>query len=165
MSELIGAAKMQIGITKSRLLDTFAHVPDDKLTWSPDPKSKSPLRIAAHAAVTNRHFASMARGNAPTASSVEEFAALQESEEIALATREQVVAALEESTAGLLTAIDGITPEQLAGSTQVAGRALPTKVFIFLGARHLDGHAAQIDYLQTTWGDQVNHFGISEPNR
>jgi hypothetical protein len=162
MSELIGAAKMLLNQTKARVLDTFAHVPDDKLTWSPDPQAKTPLRIVAHCAVSNFRFASFARGNAPAADTVEKAVALQEADELAITTRAEAVAQLEKSTADLLAAIDSLTPEQLAGSAELPGRAIPMSTFIFLGARHLDSHAAQIDYLQTTWGDQMNHFGIGQ---
>jgi len=162
MSEIIGTAKMFIGVAKNRLLDTFAHVPDDKLNWTPDPQAHSALRIMAHCAVSNHGFAAMIRGQAPSFSSVEEAVAQNADKELAITSREQAVAALETSTAELLAAVDGGTPELLAGAIQVPGRAIPTPAFLLIGGRHADGHAAQIDYLQTTWGDHMNHFGLSE---
>src|SRR3569833_3765074 len=145
MSEIIGTAKMFIGVAKNRLLDTFAHVPDDKLNWTPDPQAHSALRIMAHCAVSNHGFAAMIRGQAPSFSSVEEAVAQNADKELAITSREQAVAALETSTAELLAAVDGVTPELLAGAIQVPGRAIPTPAYLLLGGRHADGHAAQID--------------------
>ena len=46
-------AKMLADKACRRLLNTFAAVPDDKLTWSPSPTSRNALQIVAHTGFSN----------------------------------------------------------------------------------------------------------------
>ena len=153
MSETIDNAKQVIEAAKNRLLTTFAHVPDDRLHWTPSPTAKSAQRIAAHAAIANFGFAAMTRGERLPADNLADVVRLSEAKELAVTSREQAVAIIEESTRHLLSAIDALTPERLRGDAYLPIGPMPMASFIFLGARHAEMHAGQIDYLQTIWGD------------
>lgn len=139
-------------------LRTLSFVPSDKLTWSPTPTAKSALQIAAHCAGYSGGFAAIIRaGRFPW--SGEEFRAQVQSAIEAITTLEQAEEVLRKGIADSVAALDTVKPEQI-GST-IEAPALGKTPFLFfmtLPAYHLDGHAAQIDYLQTCWGDQEVHL-------
>jgi hypothetical protein len=158
MQEIIGQAKQSIVMGKERFLKTFSFVPDDKLTWSPTPSSKSALRIAAHIGISNQGMAGVVRGEKPPFSSMAELFAMIDAEEQKITTRDAAVQLIEASTNSALAALDALTPEQLGGAAGLPGMEMPMAQFIMIIGMHMSNHAAQIDYLQTTWGDLENHF-------
>lgn len=157
MQEMIGQAKQSIVMGKERFLKTFSFVPDDKLNWSPTPTAKSALRIAAHVGLSNQGMAGIVRGEKfPFASMKEMFEDVEPAEK-AITTREQAIKQIEDGTSMALAALDALTPERLAAD---AGLPMPMPMgqFIMIIGMHMLNHAAQIDYLQTCWGDMENHF-------
>jgi len=144
---------------KSMLLSTFKFVPDDKLDWTPSPGARSALRLAAHCAVSNFGMAGLLRGEPMSISTFAELAAMMDAEEVKITTREQALAAIEASTESAREAIMAITPnrfETVIGSGDLMG---PTMFFMNLVGLHMSMHAAQIDYIQTCYGDKEPHFG------
>lgn len=158
MQEVIGQAKQNIVRGKERLLKTFSFVPDDKLAWSPTPTSKSALRIVAHIGISNEGMAGIVRGEKPPFSDMRELFAMIDAEELKIASRAAAVQLVEEGTNQALAALDSLTPEQLGGMAGLPGAEMPMAQFIMVIGMHMLNHAAQIDYLQTTWGDLENHF-------
>lgn len=143
---------------KGMLLNTFKYVPDDKLTYTPSPTSKNALQIAAHCAVTNYGLASMLRGES---SEINTFAQLFEylnQEEAKFTSREQVVAAIDDSVENVKSAIQGVSPSSFEGMVGQGELQGPTTFFMNLPGLHMSMHSAQIDYLQTGWGDMETHF-------
>lgn len=59
MTNPIEIAKHSTAENAEIFLRNFSHVPNDKLNWSPTSTSKSPIRIAAHAALYLSRFAQM----------------------------------------------------------------------------------------------------------
>lgn len=131
---------------------TFAHVPDDKLNWTPGGKAKSPLRIAAHLAVSQDYFAGALRGAPPVDGDFPAIMAWMNVEEQKIATREEALARLGRSMEDLNAAIDACPPELVAGSEDA-------QFVLNLAGRHLMMHAGQIDAYQLIWGDDELHFG------
>lgn len=158
MQEVIGQAKQTIVMGKERFLKTFSFVPDDKLTWSPSSTSKSALQIAAHIGLSNEGMAGIVRGEKPPFSNMAELFQIMNVEEKKITSREQAIAVIESGTNTALAALDALTPEKLAGPAGVPGMEMPMAQFIMIIGSHVMNHAAQIDYLQTTWGDLENHF-------
>ena len=155
---LTAGAIQSLEMGKGMLLNTFKYVPDDKLTHTPAASSKSALRIAAHCAVSNYGIASMLRGEP---SEINTFAQLMEycnQEEAKFTSREQVVAALEDSCENVKSAIQGVSPSQFDGMVGQGELQGPTAFFMNLPGLHMSMHSAQIDYLETTWGDMAPHF-------
>jgi hypothetical protein len=154
------AAQALQGLEQGRrlFLNTFTHVPDDKLTWTPAPSSKSALRIAAHCAITNFGIASILRGEPSTITSFQELAAIMDAEEAKFTSREQVVQALEASSDAMRDAIGAMTPEQIERNYGAGELEGPAAFYMTLPGLHMCMHSSQIDYLQTMWGDPVPHF-------
>lgn len=137
-------------------LRNFAHVPDDKLDWTPVPSAKSALRVAAHTALYAGRFAEMVNARStPKPDNLEEWIAKNEAEEIAIRSREEVERVFREGTAAFVAALDGLSDEEIESELPTGhGGTFPMKHLMGLAGWHATLHAGQIDYLQTCWDDQ-----------
>lgn len=154
----IAQAKEQAQRGAADLLKTFSFVPDDKLAWSPSATSRSALWIVGHCAEANRAFARGIRGEelgAPADPAAFERMVWEAGRETA--TREDAVRKIEETVAEIQAALDALTPERAAGMVDFPFGPMPMLFWITFGGLHMEGHARQIDYLQTIWGDLQNH--------
>lgn len=144
-----------------RFLRNFAHVPDDKLTWSPTPTAKSALRIAAHTALYLGRFARMIRERRlPQPSDVQAWVAGCDAQEVAITNRQGVEEAFRAGIEEVLAALGALTPEDLDVTLDSGqGRTITMKQLIALPAWHTTLHLGQIDYLQTCWGDMEVYVG------
>ena len=157
MEDVISICKEQATQAMNWFLRSLSHVPAEKLTWSPAPTSRSALQIAAHCAGFSRGFASIIRaGKFPP--SVEEFLGPIQATIESITTVEQAETVLREGIAETCAALDNVRPEQIGAMIESPQGQTPFKFFLTIPAIHLYGHGAQIDYLQTCWGDQEVHL-------
>jgi hypothetical protein len=158
ISGLIAQQKQAVEAAKEQLLTTFEFVPDDKLSWSPSPTARTPLQIVAHCGGTNYAFAAMLRGEGwPLSMDPAEAPVQIRANDSRAATREEAVRSVKESAAAVIAALDAVTPEQAETSVNTAFGPIPFTFCITFPASHLAGHARQVDYLQTIWGDVQDH--------
>jgi hypothetical protein len=149
--------KARVTAAMEHFLRVLSFVPEDKLTWRPTPTAKSALQIAAHCAGYSGAFAAVIRsGLFPR--TTEEFLGPIQSIIKSIATTDDVDAALRKGTAETLAALDTVRPEQIGASVATPIGLQPFTFFVDIPARHLFSHTAQLDYLQTCWGDQEVHF-------
>lgn len=73
-------------------------------------------------------------------------------------TRQQVLSLLEQTSAEYLAWLDTPTPEHLASTVHLPFGPMPMAAGITLPAQHLSGHVAQMDYIQTIYGDRDWHM-------
>jgi hypothetical protein len=142
-------------------MESFLHilsfVPKDKLTWSPAPTAKSAIQIASHCAAYSGAFASVLReGVFPP--SVEAFLGPIEARMEQISTVDDAEAMLRAGIAETLAALDGVTAERIGSVIDTPIGPTPFLFFMTIPANHLLGHAGQLDYLQTCWGDLEVHF-------
>jgi hypothetical protein len=157
MEDPITMYKRQTTDSLAYFLHTLSFVPADKLTWSPTPTAKSALQITAHCAAYSGNFVDIIRaGKFPCTR--EEFRARFQSKYDTISTLEQAEAMLRQGIADSLEALDTVKPEQIGAMIDTPHGLAPFTFFLNLPAGHLDGHATQIDYLQTCWDDQEVHF-------
>jgi hypothetical protein len=157
----IESAKQRAVSGMHLFLRNFAHVPDDKLDWTPTPTSKSALRIAAHTALYAGRFAAMIRDRRlPKPDNLEAWLAERDAEEIAVTTREEMERIFRQGTAEVLEALDSLTAEDI-GLTLDSGQGwtAPMTQLMALPGWHATLHLGQIDYLQTCWDDQTIYVG------
>lgn len=147
----IKQAKELARLALDRLQRTFSHVPDDKLHSTPADTSKPALRILVHASLANQYFAAVLRGDDIPHQSAHEVVADIFKRETHITDRQEAEALCEKNTAEVLAAYEQLDPTRLTSDPKVA-------FVLLLVGRHADGHASQIDYLQTTWGDLEDHF-------
>ncbi|HLJ53794.1 MAG TPA: DinB family protein [Chthonomonadaceae bacterium] len=159
MEGMIEMSKQSAVRGMERFLKTFEAVPDDKVNWSPSPSAKTPLQIAAHAACTAGNFAVLFREGRFPAMDIGQFMAHMKETESRVTTREQAVALFRANTDAAIAALEAITPGSLAATIDTPfGFSAPMSQFTMVPGMHAQAHAAQIDYLQTCWGDQEMHF-------
>lgn len=142
-------------------LRNFSHVPDDRLTWTPTPTSKSAIRVAAHTALYAGRFAQMIRDRQllnPT--NLEEWLAEREAEEKQITDRKEMERVFREGTAQVLEALESLSKEEVEMQlTSGQGWTMPMTQLMNLPAWHATLHLGQIDYLQTCWDDQEIYLG------
>jgi len=137
-------------------LRNFAHVPEERLHWTPTPTAKSPLRVAAHTALYMSRFAQMIRDRSlPNPENLDEWLANRNQEEIAIESREEMERAFRAGTAEVLEALDSLSDEDVEMVLEMAqGGSFPMRQLIVMPGWHATLHLGQIDYLQTCWDDQ-----------
>lgn len=150
----IETEKQLLDQAMARLHDTFSHIPEDKLHFKPTENAKSPLHIAAHTGLTNRFFANvLSTGELPDPSLLANLRQIGLEQEAPYVSRQQVLELLESSHKEMKEAYDNVSIPALEGNPRL-------QFFATLPAYHTVNHAAQLDYIQTLWGDFENHFGM-----
>ncbi len=141
-------------------LRNFSHVPDDRLTWTPTPTAKSPIRIAAHTALYAGRFARMIRERKlPAVEDLTEWLAKRDLEEAAITCRKQMEEVFRKGTEEVLAALDTLTAEEIASSLDSGlGWSMPMTRLMGLPGWHATLHTGQVDLLQTCWDDQQVYF-------
>lgn len=153
----INSSKKMLEAVTQRFKLTLGYVPDDKLNFKPADTCKSPLEIAAHVAVSNNNFLTIIKGEFPKGDPSEMFAESKRREQ-AITTREQALAALDESIKMVEAELDTISDERFNSEIQTPFMTAPMIFWMNLPARHVDNHASQIDYIQTIYGDMDWHI-------
>ncbi len=157
----IELAKVSAMDNMEMFLRNFAHVPDDKLNWTPTPTAKSALRIASHTALYASRFAKMINDRAtPSPTNLEEWLAARNAEEISVTTREEVESIFRAGTEEVLRALDTLTEAEVESTIDSGqGWSMPMRFLINLPGWHATLHMGQIDFLQTCWDDQEIYVG------
>jgi len=147
----IQMAKNYAKMSLNRLSRCLSFVPEERRYWSPSETSKTPQRIAAHVSFSNSRFAAVLRGDPMPYRSARETANEIYAIETSISDWDETLAHLAQSSEEALEAFDRLDPARLVVDPKVA-------FVLMLIGRHADGHASQIDYLQTVWGDTDDHF-------
>jgi len=158
MTDLVQHAKGLADSARDALLKTLMSVPDEKLTWSPSATARSALGIAAHAGVSNRAFAGIIRGKGMPDLPMDELVQQMVAAEAAITSREQAVGLIQQTTAAVHAALDALTPELVSSLVETPMMTQPMTLFMVLPGIHMYAHAAQIDYVETVWGDMESHI-------
>lgn len=137
---------------------TFNAVPEDRLNYSPSSTARTPLRVAAHAALSNYAMAKMLRGEQIEFKSADEADRHMGAEEKKVTTRAGALEMLDSSLRDLLDTLSSIPEEKLNETCSTPFGEYPMNRMIFMPGKHLAMHASQIDYIQTIWGDLEYHM-------
>ncbi len=160
METLVDSCKELAVGGMEEFLKTFSFVPDDKLTWTPAPTAKSAIRIAAHTALYPALFAGMIRDRKlPASDNLAQWLAQRNAAEAAIKNRQEIEHIFRKGSDEVLAALDSLSPNEIGSSLDSGlGWSMPMTTLMNLPGMHAFSHAAQIDYLQTCWGDQEVHF-------
>ncbi len=162
MSEVIQGAKQEFERSRDRMMGLLKDTPDDKLNWSPSPTSRTPLALVTHSAMALHNICEMLNGRpfGATTTAIADKGFRQE--EQPFTTREGVTALFEKNAAAVVAYFDALTeaglndpitfPFGLGTGTVIHGITAP--------ARHTEAHIAQLEYIQTIYGDQDWHLGV-----
>lgn len=135
-----------------------------KIGWDGSrlPSARSILEIVAHSGHALHNIAQQLRGipfSAPN-STVANGAFLDHDAQFS--TADEVAAYLEEQCAAYIQLLESFTQEDLDRRVRLPfglGKA-PIGFFMTMGHIHTLGHVAQIEYVQTLYGDQLWHTGF-----
>ncbi|PQV64130.1 DinB superfamily protein [Abditibacterium utsteinense] len=157
--EIIARAKSDFLQAKALLSQALASTPDERLNWAPSPTARTPIQLAAHAAGAIKSIHEMLDGRTFEANTTAEADQSFREWESQFTTREPVLTLLEENSAAYLQWLQNLTPEALDASIELpfgSGQAPLTTALTFAPS-HTNSHTAQIDYIQTIYGDRVWH--------
>ncbi|BDI33162.1 hypothetical protein CCAX7_52130 [Capsulimonas corticalis] len=156
--EALDGAKSVTLSSRDLLLATFSFIPDEKLNWSPSPTARTPIQIAAHCAAANAAFATLFQGK-PWPLSLNPAEAFEQMRVVpaGINSRESVVKLLEDTVADVIASLEIAGPEALDTNLTTAFGEMPFRFWMTIPADHMSGHTRQIDYLQTIWGDLIDH--------
>ncbi len=152
----IPEAKQVFQMSVDRMKRILERTPDDRLLWSPAPTARCILAEVVHAATSihNIHTAMMGtRFATPTMEEADaEFLAL----EARFVRREDALALLDKNAQAFLDWLDQLPEDKLSDMVPLPfdlGQA-PMVFMLGVPAWHTNDHAAQMDYIQTCYGDR-----------
>ena len=157
--ESVAKARTEFLHAKQQLCSAFETTPDERLNWSPSDTSRTPIQIVAHAAAAIENVHGILDGRPfPIKSTAEADAFFRQSEK-QFTTRAQVLRLLETNSAAYLRFLDALTPQSLQTTVEMPFGlgATPMTAALDAAANHTKWHAAQIDYIQTIYGDHIWH--------
>ena len=137
---------------------TVSAVPDDKMNWKPLDNGRTVLDLLGEAAQTAGRTAEMAETRGETKPSYEMFAQLKAERENW--TREDAMRALEKNTQKLYAAIGQLSGEELEQMVTAeigGGMTLPLSAWMMMAYRTFISRFAQINYIQSLYGDLDHH--------
>ena len=157
--QTIEGAKANFIQAKQGFLKNYSEVPEDKKTWAPSSTARSAKDILFHTAWAISSIHGMLKGTPfggpSTAAADIEF----REAEAACPSSEEALNALETHSRNLLDWMDTLTPsylEKLVEAPFGLG-SVPVAIAIGFPAMHTNHHTAQLEYLQTIYGDRVWH--------
>lgn len=139
---------------KSELVRTAVAVPDDKLQWQPLDKGRTVLDMLGEVAQTAAYAATLAHSRGEEKMTREIFGKWKE--ERADWTREIALEKLESATQELLAEIESLSEDELAKDVTMTMHSevtMPLAAWIMLAYRTFVSRFAQINYIQTLYGD------------
>lgn len=138
---------------KTELERTARAVPEDKLNWRPLDNGRPVLDLLGDAAQGPAFCLGILRGEIQYGpETFQKFA-----EERAQWSRDQALVKLEQNTNLLIRAIEAMTEEQLNAPQTMGERTLPLGSWILFTYRWFVSRFAQINYIQTLYGDFELH--------
>ncbi len=157
--DTLAQTKAELLRAKDRMAHALATTPEDRLGWSPSPTARTPLQLVGHAANAISGIQGMLTGKSFPFAGLAEFDAFMRADEQKHTSQEQVLALLNQTSTDYFVWLDTLTPEQISAMVQTPfGPPVPMAVAITFPASHLSSHIAQMDYLQTIYGDHDWHM-------
>lgn len=147
-----------IEMGRDGLIRTAQAVPDDKLTWKPLDNGRTILDLLGQAAQTPTLVTRLLESKGEWKPSQEAYQAMRQ--EGADWSREQCFEALRANTDAVIAAIRAVSEEDLLQPLQmpIGGEiTLPLGVWVMMTYRTFMSRTAQINYIQTLYGDFELH--------
>ena len=140
------------------LTRTFNAVPDDKLKWAPLDKGRTALDAFSDAAQTCQMVTKLIESKGEMKPSPQMFAQMKA--ERANWSKADAIAAMNTNSATLYTAIGTLSEDDLAQPVTMpmgGGTTMPMGAWIMMAYRAFISRFAQINYIQTLYGDTESH--------
>lgn len=159
MTDPIRSAKADFLQAKRRLLALLKATPDDRINWAPSDTARTPLHLVAHSAAAIASIHAMLDGRPFEIDTNDVADGEFRKWEQGFTNREDAVQLLESNSRAYVAWLDALTLEGLSAPIQLPFGLGESTVGAALGAAamHTLAHAAQLEYIQTIYGDQVWH--------
>lgn len=147
-----------IATGQKSLVSTFQAVPDDKLNWKPLDNGRHALDLFSEAAQTTGMIAQVAQTQGEYKPTRELFGQMRE--ERADWTKEIAQQQMDANFESLSAAINALSDEDLSKPITMpigGGMTLPLAGWIMMAYRTYVSRFAQINYIQTLYGDFESH--------
>jgi hypothetical protein len=158
MSETIEQAKAEFNRAKGRITKGLKATPEDKLNWAPSDSARTPLQLVAHAAMGTKGIAGMLQGKERPPMDIQEMDKGMRASEKQFTSVDQVLGLLESTSADYFAWLDTLSDEQVNAIVDLPFGPMPMAVAITIPADHMRGHASQLEYVQTVYGDYEWRF-------
>lgn len=154
----VEAARKETLAARDALLATYAAVPEEKLTWSPGGPARDATWMVAHTGLANQAFSIMLRGEMPPMpEDPDEIGEAIRNTGKGMTSRSEAEGLVREHTDAVLSSLDEMTDERLDSTLQTPFGPMPMRFWLEVPYRHMYSHKAQLDYMQTIWGDLDEH--------
>lgn len=140
------------------LIRTFNAVPDDKLKWAPLDQGRTALDAFSDAAQTCQMITKMIESKGEMKPSPQMFAQMRA--ERANWSKDDALAAMNTNSAAFYTAFGTLSEDDLAMPITMpmgGGTTMPLGAWIMMAYRTFISRFAQINYIQTLYGDTESH--------
>lgn len=147
--QAIGGVKHALGTTTA-----------DRLTWSPSKSARSPLQVAAHVAIGGRDMLGNLTGNTFPIETTEEAEQFHRERDSKVESLEECTQMLDDLTRDYFSWLDGLTEKSLDEPMKLpfGMGEMPVSMGITFMPLHVQWHTAQINYIQTIYGDHDWHM-------
>lgn len=153
MNAIVTEAIAEFNRANGRLINDFAKTPDEKINWSPSSTCRTPVQLVAHCGMAILGMKDMFEGKPFQYASLAEMDTHLRELEKAFTTRAQVLDLLEENSKIYIAWLSSLSDETLGSILQMPFGPIPMSKAITMLAGHSTGHASQIEYIQTIYGD------------
>ena len=153
---IVKGAKEEFSQSKGWFLGTLAAVPFDRVHWVPAATARSAIQLAAHTALSVGHMLGNLKGDTFAVPRMDQADGFHREQELALMTIEEINAVFEANTEAYFSWLDALEIDDLRKNVllpfDLGSVTLPEAIGFM--AKHIDWHHAQLQYLQTIYGDR-----------
>ena len=141
---------------KDNLVRVLENTPEDKINWSPAETARTPIQVVAHSAFALGHISDLLNGSPFPASTKAEADKCFIEAEKAYTNRGDVLDLLDVNYHKLVNTLHAIKPGDLEKEIDLPFGMPPIQLqyAIGIGSIHTRTHTAQLEYLQTIYGDR-----------
>lgn len=160
--QVVSVAKNELNRAVDRLKMLLEVTPEDRLHFKPSESARSIAEVVSHVTNALENILSQLKGTPfPLKNSAIADPIFREHDSV-MRSRETLVHELEVAVQEYESFLDSLKESDLdAIRTLPFGLgSVPLRFFIGAGAAHTQGHVAQIEYIQTIYGDHHWHSGF-----
>lgn len=152
----VAFASQRLESAVAQMERALERTPDERLCQSPGPDARTPLMVVAHAGESLGHILRMLQGTPyPVPTMAEADRGFME-RDFAAESREEVLDRLHSNATQTLAFLAALDPARLDDPVALPFGLgeIPMRAAIFAPGDHTMSHTAQIEYLQTVYGDR-----------
>jgi hypothetical protein len=157
MSPTAERMKIEYQAGLSRLLKSYHSTPSEKRGFSPSPTARTPKEIVLHCAMTADAFTNLLNGHSLPFTDYRQIEPAMRSQELEMVKTADEEKMLNEKSEAYYSWLEQAKESDFDSTVKLLGMEMPAKVVCEILTEHTVNHAAQIDYVQTIYGDRDWH--------